>query len=89
MQYENLISTPLDSHFKLSKEMCLKTKEDIDYMSNVPYSSTIGNLMYMMVCTRLDIVHAMGVVSRYMNNIGKEHWKVVKWILRYLRGINT
>jgi hypothetical protein len=29
----------------------------------------------------------MGVVSRYMNNQGKEHWEEVKWILRYLRGI--
>jgi len=29
---------------------------------------------------------ALGVVSRYMNNPGKEHWMTVKWILRYLRG---
>jgi hypothetical protein len=28
----------------------------------------------------------VGVVSRYMNNPGKEHWEAVKWILRYLRG---
>lgn len=39
-----------------------------------------------MQCTRPDIAHAVGVVSRYMNNPGKEHWMVVKWILRYLRG---
>jgi hypothetical protein len=31
----------------------------------------------------------MGVVSRYMNNLGKEHWEEVKWILRYLRGTST
>jgi hypothetical protein len=24
-----------------------------------------------------------------MNNISKEHWEVVKWILRYLRGSST
>ena len=30
--------------------------------------------------------NAVGAVSRYMNNLGKEHWMVVKWILRYLRG---
>ena len=40
--------------------------------------------MYAMVYPRLDITHAMGVVSRYMNNSGKEHWMTVKWILRYL-----
>jgi hypothetical protein len=45
--------------------------------------------MYVMVCTRSDIAHAVGVVSKYMNNPGKEHWEAVKWILRYLRGIAT
>jgi hypothetical protein len=55
-------------------------------MSRVPYSSVVGSLMYAMVCTRPDIAHAVGVVSRYMNNPGKEHWEAVKWILRYLRG---
>jgi len=58
-------------------------------MSKVPYASTIGSLMYAMVCTMLDIAHEVGVVSRYMNNPGKEHWMSVKWILRYLRGIRN
>jgi hypothetical protein len=80
---------PLAIHFKLTKEMCPKTHEEIEYMSKVPYSSSIGSLMYVMVCTRLDIAHAVGVVSMYMNNPSKEHWEVVKWILRYLRGTST
>ena len=42
--------------------------------------------MYAMVCTRLDIAHAVGVMSRYMSRPGKQHWEAVKWILRYLRG---
>jgi hypothetical protein len=58
-------------------------------MSRVCYSSTVGSLMYVMVCKRPDIAHAMGVVSRYMNNPGKEHWEAVKWILRYLKGTTT
>jgi hypothetical protein len=28
----------------------------------------------------------VGVVIRYTNNLGKEHWEEIKWILRYLRG---
>jgi len=56
-------------------------------MARVPYASTIGSLMYTMVCTRLDISHAVGVVSRYMSNPSKQHWEAVKWILRYLRGM--
>jgi hypothetical protein len=42
--------------------------------------------MYAMVCTRPDIAHAVGVVSRYISNPGKQHWEAVKWILRYLKG---
>jgi hypothetical protein len=58
-------------------------------MSRVPYSSVVGSLMYAMVCRRPDIAHVVGVVSRYMNNLGKEHWEAIKWILRYLRGTTT
>ena len=35
---------------------------------------------------RSDIDQAVGVVSRYMSNPGKEYWRAVKWILRYLKG---
>jgi hypothetical protein len=69
--------------------MCPKTQEEIKYMSRIPYSSLVGSLMYVMVFTRPDIAHAMGVVRRYMNNLGKEHWEVVRWILKYLRGTST
>ena len=86
MQNSKLASTPFASHFKLSKHMCPKTQEEMDYMSKVPYPSAFGSLMYAMVCARPNIAHAVGVVSRYMNNPRKEHWMVVKWILRYLRG---
>ena len=80
------LSIPLGSHFKLSKEQSPKTEEEMDYMSKVPYASTIGNLMYVMVCTRPNIAYVVGVVSRFMSWPGKQHWEAVKWILRYLRG---
>ena len=41
--------------------------------------------MYTIVCTRLDIAYAVGVVSRIMSNLGKQHWEAVRWILRYLQ----
>ena len=67
------VSTPLGSHFKLSKEQSPKTEEEMDYMSKVSYASTIGSLMYAMVCTRPNIAHAVGVVSRFMSRPGKQH----------------
>ncbi|RVW84844.1 Retrovirus-related Pol polyprotein from transposon TNT 1-94 [Vitis vinifera] len=62
------VNTPLGSHFKLSKEQSPKTEEERDHMSKVPYASAIGSLMYAMVCTRPDIAHAVGIVSRFMRS---------------------
>ena len=80
------VSTPLANHFKLSNAQCPKSEEDIAEMKLIPYASAVGSLMYAMVCTRPDIAHAVGLVSRFMSNPGKEHWCAVKWILRYLKG---
>ena len=67
------VSTPLGSHFKLDKEQSLKTQEERDYMSKVPYASAISSLMYAMVYTRPDIAHAVGVVSKFISRPGKQH----------------
>ena len=42
--------------------------------------------MYVMVCIRPNIAHAVGVVNRFLSNLRKEHLKVVKWIFKYLKG---
>ena len=66
MENAKAVSTPLPSHLKLTKEMCPKTQEEEDKMSKVPYALVIGCLIYVMVCTRPNIAHAMGVISRCM-----------------------
>ncbi|KAE8684184.1 Flotillin-like protein 1 [Hibiscus syriacus] len=81
------VSTPLAPHFKLGASISPKDDAEREYMSKVPYASVIGSLMYAMVCTRPDISQAVGVVSRYIHDPGKEHWQAVKWILRYI--LNT
>ena len=83
------VNMPLSSHLKLTQEIYPKTKEEEDKMSKVPYASTVVSLIYTVVCTRPDIAHAVGVVSRYMSHLGIEHWNVVKWILKYLRGTSS
>ena len=55
-------------------------------MQSVPYAPTIASLMYVMVATRPDISHAVGVVSRFMHNPGRSHWNTVKHVFRYLAG---
>ena len=68
MKNAKAFSTPLPGHMKLTKEMCPKTQEEEDKMSKVPYASFLGSLMYAMVCTRPDIAHVVGAISRYMSH---------------------
>jgi hypothetical protein len=80
------IKVPIPIGVNLSADQCPKTQEEEEDMSHVPYASAIGNLMYEMVCTRPDIAHAVGVLSRYMSKLGKEHWTTANRVFRYLRG---
>ncbi|XP_022863886.1 uncharacterized protein LOC111383922 [Olea europaea var. sylvestris] len=57
-----------------------------EYMSKVPYSNVIGSIMYLMICTRSDLDFAVSTLSRYMANLGPEHWEALKWLLKYLKG---
>ncbi|WJZ98736.1 hypothetical protein VitviT2T_017245 [Vitis vinifera] len=55
-------------------------------MRTIPYSSLVGSLMYAQVCTRPDIAFVVGMLGRYLSNLGSQHWKVAKKVLRYLQG---
>ncbi|GJS69694.1 retrovirus-related pol polyprotein from transposon TNT 1-94 [Tanacetum coccineum] len=80
------VKMPLGGHFKLSLKDGPVRDCDVEMMSKVPHAKAVGSLMYLMVCTRPDIVYVVSVVSRYLANPGKNHWEAVKWILKYLRG---
>ena len=80
------VSSPLGSHLKLGSKQSPSSEKEKKEMQKVPYASIMGSLMYAMVCTRPDIAHVVGVVSRFLSNPSKEHWAVVKRILRCLRG---
>ena len=78
MQDSKLVNVPIPVGVKLSAEQCPKTQEEEECMSRVPYASAVGSLMYAMVYTRPDIAHAVGLLSWFMSNLGKEHWTAVK-----------
>ena len=67
MQDNKLVKAPIHVGLKLSTEQCPKTKEEEEDMSRVPYASAVGSLMYAMACTRPDIAHVVGVLSRFMS----------------------
>jgi hypothetical protein len=79
------VISPLQSGIKYSRLMEPKTEKEKDEMSKVPYRSAVGSLMYLMLCTRPDIAASIGVMSRFLNNPGKQHWEGVKRIIRYVK----
>ncbi|RVW18475.1 Retrovirus-related Pol polyprotein from transposon TNT 1-94 [Vitis vinifera] len=86
MENSKPISIPLARHFRLSMTQCPQFEVERNEMDFVPYVNAIGSLMYAMVCSRLDIAHSVSVLSRFMANLGREHWNGFKWLLRYVRG---
>ena len=80
------VSSSLGIHLMLRSKQSPSRDKEKEEMRKVPYTSAVGSLMYAMVCTRPDIAHVVGVVSKFLSNPSKEHWAIVKWILRYMRG---
>jgi len=68
----------LRGQFKLSKAQELKIEYEKDLMPKVMYVSVVGNLTYVMVCTRPDIAQPVRAVSRQMSNLGQKQWRAVK-----------
>ena len=86
MSKAKAVCSPHADHLKLSFNQCSTSQKDMKEMSKVPHASAIGSLMNDMVCTRPNIAQAIGVVSWFLTNPGKENYEAIKWILRYLRG---
>jgi Reverse transcriptase (RNA-dependent DNA polymerase) len=70
MEKAKVVSTPLAAHFKLSAALSSTSNGERIYMENFPYSSAVGSLMYLMVCTRPDIAQAISVCVFTPENSG-------------------
>ena len=71
LQDSKPVKVPIPIGVRLSAEQCPKTQEEEEDMSRVPYASVVSSLMYAMVCTRPDITHTVGVLSRLCQNQGR------------------
>lgn len=71
MSNSKLLSTLLASYFKLNYEQVPTTEK---WYEKCSYASTIGSLMYVMVCIWPNISHDVGIVSRVLSNSGKDYW---------------
>lgn len=45
-----------------------------------------GSLMFAQTCTWPDIGFTIGMLVWYQSNLGMDHWKATKKVLRYLQG---
>ena len=57
---------PVLQGVRLSTAQCPTTVEDREKMSVIPYASTVGSIMYAMLCTRPDVNLAVSL----------EHWNI-------------
>jgi hypothetical protein len=75
----NSVSTPTEFGLKLTKSGSGKK------VSSTLYKQIVGSLMYL-TSTRPDIMHAVSLISRYMENPTEQHLLAAKRIFRYLKG---
>jgi len=64
------LSIHLTNHFKLSIAQCPKINNEVKNMSRF-LMLVRWCLMYIMVCIRPDLTHAVNVVSRFLSNSGR------------------
>ena len=58
---------------RFSKGQCPHNDIKRDQMKSVSYSSVMGNLMYVQVCTRPDIAFVVGMLGRYLSDPSQSH----------------
>ena len=64
---------PIGHGIQLSKKISLKTPEERNRMSSIPYASAIGSIMYAMLCTRPNVAYALGIVSRFQADLEEDY----------------
>ena len=56
-----------------------------DYSELFPYVSALGAILYLRL-TRPDLMVAISILAKFMQNPTKVHWTAVKDVLRYVKG---
>lgn len=80
MKNNKLAPTPTTMGLKLTKEECTNN------VNPTLHTSMVGRLIYF-IATRLDLMYATSLVSRFMETSKETHWLATKRNLRYVNGI--
>jgi len=78
--------------FRLSKEQCPRSPAEREAVrgefAKLHYRGVVGALLW--ICnTRPDISYQVSQVARFMEDPGREHYRAVKHLLKYLRGTSN
>ena len=77
---------PIQKRDKFSLAQCLKNDLEQKQIEAILCASVFRSIIYAQICTRQYISFVTRMLGRYQNNLGMEHWKATKKVLRYLQG---
>jgi hypothetical protein len=73
------IATPMEERLEL------KSWSEGDELTDKPYRSLVGSLMYLYLVSRPDIGYSICTLSKFLEKPTKEHWNYALRILRYIK----
>lgn len=76
---------PMSTCIKLTKDAGDLLKDD----DKLKFTSLVGGLLYLSVCTRPDIAQAVGGLTRFMSCPTSVHYEAAKTVLRYIAGTSA
>ena len=79
----NVSDIPMTTEYILESESTDTNRQEIIAK---PLANRVESLMFLAVCSRLDICHAMTRLTRRMKNPLQADWIAAKRVLRYLKG---
>jgi hypothetical protein len=76
------IATPMEERLEL------KSWSEGDELTDKPYRSLVGSLMYLYLVSRPDIGYSICTLSKFLEKPTKEHWNYALRILRYIKAVS-
>src|SRR5882724_1935018 len=83
------VTTLLDPHVVLSKDLSPTSKEEKIWMKKIPYLTAVGSIMYAATATHPDVAYAIQHLSQFNCNLGNAHWTTAQHVIQYLYATKT
>ncbi|EIN05537.1 hypothetical protein PUNSTDRAFT_137644 [Punctularia strigosozonata HHB-11173 SS5] len=77
------VKTPMNPNLCLSTSMAPSTPDDVAYMQDKPYVGTVDALLYLAICTHLDISYSWLCVLSHPRICFLSAWVHMRWKERF------